>query len=156
MFGADDEIRTHEFSLGKHPVDTFVNARKATKGLTASGGKWLRESLYRFLKSVTVPVNNVTKEHIIGLLAEYEDKPWRRHGLYRALSTYFKWASAECGFDNPMVTISAPQTPDVILHTMSPENTERMIEASRDSRTKAIIALLADFGVRCTEMANIG
>ena len=59
---------------------------------------------------MTVPANNVTKEHIIGLLAEYEDKPWRRHGLYRALSTYFKWASAECGFDNPMVTISAPQT----------------------------------------------
>ena len=39
---------------------------------------------------------------------------------------------------------------------MTPETTERLIEASRDSRTKAIIALLADFGVRRTEMANIG
>jgi len=104
---------------------------------------------------VTIPVNKVSKEHIIGLLAEYEDKPWRRHGLYRALNTFFKWASAEYGFENPMVSITAPKTPDVMLYTITPQNTERLIEAASDSRTKAIIALLADSGVRRTEMANI-
>ena len=156
LFGAGDEIRTHDFLLGKPSVDTFINFRKATKGLTVSGEKWLREALYRFLKSVTIPVNTVTKEHIIGLLAEYEDKPWRRHGLYRALNSFFKWASAEFGFDNPMLSIPAPKTPDVILHTMTPENTEQLIKASSDSRTKAIVALLADSGVRRTEMSNIG
>ena len=153
--GAGEEIRTLDFLLGKRPIDTFISFRKATKGLTASGEKWLREGLYRFLEFVTVPVNTVSKEHIIGLLAEYEDKPWRRHGLYRALKTFFKWASVEYDFANPMVSIPAPKTPDVILHTMTPNDTEKLIEAATDSRTKAIIALLADSGVRRTEMANI-
>lgn len=141
--------------LGKPAVDTFIRFRKATKGLTASGESWLREGLYRFLKSVTTSVNRVSKEDIVGLLSEYEDKPWRRHGLYRALKTFFKWASAEYGFENPMISIPSPKTPDVILHTMTPQDTERLIETANDTKTKAIIALLADSGVRRTEMANI-
>ncbi|MDP7509288.1 MAG: hypothetical protein QGF39_00335, partial [Dehalococcoidia bacterium] len=92
--------------------------RKATKGLTPQGEKWLREALYRFLKSVPIPVDQVTQAHVIMMLAEYTDKPWRRHGIYRALKTFFKWASAEYHFENPTVNIAAPRTPDVVLHTI--------------------------------------
>ena len=133
----------------------FVNTRKATKGLTPSGEKWLIEALHTFSKAIPNPVNEVTKEHVINFMANYQDKPWRRHGLYRALKTFFRWASTEHGFDNPMASIAGPKTPDVILHTITPDDVGRLIAATENSRNKAIIALLADSGVRRSELACI-
>ena len=133
----------------------FVNTRKATKGLTPSGEKWLIEALHTFSKAIPNPVNEVTKEHVVNFMANYQDKPWRRHGLYRALKTFLRWASTEHGFDNPMASIAAPKTPDVILHTITPDDVGRLIAATKNSRNKAIIALLADSGVRRSELACI-
>ena len=133
----------------------FVNTRKATKGLTPSGEKWLTEALGTFAKSVTMTINEVTKEHLISFMAKYENKPWRRHGLYRALKTFFKWASAEHHFDNPMDGISAPKTPDIVLHTVTPEDIRKLIEFTDSIRNKSMIALLADSGVRRSELAGI-
>ena len=73
----------------------FVNTRKATKGLTPSGEKWLIEALHTFSKAIPNPVNEVTKEHVINFMAKYQDKPWSKHDLYRALKTLFRWASTE-------------------------------------------------------------
>jgi len=75
----------------------FVNTRKATKGLTPSGEKWLIEALHTFSTAIPNPINEVTKEHLINFMANYQGKPWRRHGLYRALKTFFKWISTEYG-----------------------------------------------------------
>ena len=133
----------------------FVNTRKATKGLTPSGEKWLIEALLTFSKAIPNPVDEVTKEHVINFMANYQDKPWRRHGLYRALKTFFRWASSEYGFDNPMASIAAPKTPDVILHTITPDDVGRLIAATENFRNKAIIAFLADSGVRRSELACI-
>ncbi|MDA0734144.1 MAG: hypothetical protein O2860_06140, partial [Chloroflexi bacterium] len=144
MRGAGDGIRTHDFLLGKPTVDTFVNTRKATKGLTKQGEKWLRYTLGKFVECVTLPVNQITKEHIIMSLSVYEDKPWRRHSLYRALKTFFKWASEEYHFDNPTAKIQAPKTPDVVLYAITPEKVAQLIEAVANTRDKSIIALLAD------------
>ena len=47
----------------------FVNTRKATKGLTPSGEKWLIEALHTFSKAIPNPVNGVTKEHVINFMA---------------------------------------------------------------------------------------
>jgi len=157
VLGAGEEIRTLNFLLGKPTVDRFISFLKARKWLTVSVIIWLHEALYRFLKSVTmtVPVNTVSKKHIITLLGEYKDKRWRRHGLYRALETFFKWESAEYRFDNPMFRIAAPKTPHVILHTIIPQDAERLIQSATDGRNKAINALLPDSGLRRTELANI-
>ena len=133
----------------------FVNTRKATKGLTPSGEKWLIEALHTFSKAIPNPVNEVTKEHLINFMGDYQDKPWRRHGLYRALKTFFKWVSTEYGFDNPMASIAPPKTPDPVLHTITPDDVDRLIAATDSCRNKAIIALLADSGVRRSELAAI-
>ena len=136
-------------------VETFVNTRKATKGLTAQGEKWLREALGKSFDHITTPADKVTKEHIISLLARYEGKPWRKHGLYRALKTFFRWASKEYDFQNPMMDIEAPKTPDPVLYTMTPDNVGRLITAANSSRDKALIALLADSGARRSEIASL-
>jgi integrase len=104
---------------------------------------------------VPFPVNEVTKEHLIRFLSRYEGKPWRRHGLYRALKTFFKWACLEYHFENPMAGIAAPKTPDLVLHTITPGDVGRLIEAAGNLRNKTMIALLADSGVRRSELAGI-
>jgi len=155
ILGAGGGIRTPDLLLGKPAVDTFVNIRKATKGLTKQGEKWLRYTLGKFVECVPLPVNQVTNGHIITSLAQYEDKPWRRHSLYRALNTFFRWASEEYHFDNPMARIQAPKTPDVVLYAITPDKTAQLIEDAGNTRDKAIIALLADSGARRSEIAGI-
>jgi integrase/recombinase XerC len=136
-------------------METFITFKKATKGLTASGEKWLRVSLGPFLTWLPVPVEATTKSHIIAFLGQYQDRPWRRHSFYRAFKTFYKWAAEEYHFITPMIGIPAPKTPDVVLHTTTPADVERLIEAVDNARGKALIALLADSGARRTELADI-
>jgi len=138
-----------------NPLHTFIACKKATKGLTASGEKWLRVTLGPFLTWLPVPLQATTKAHVVAFLAPYQDRPWRRHGFYRALKTFFKWACDEYGFPNPMTGIPAPKTPDVVLHTTTPTDVERLIAAVDNARDKALIALLADSGARRSEIASI-
>ena len=74
-------------------LDSFVNDKKATKGLTTSGEYWLRENLSRFLTWLTLSIEDVRREQIVEFLAMYDGKPWRKHSLYRALRTFWKWVS---------------------------------------------------------------
>ena len=54
-----------------------------------------------------------------------------------------------------MASIAAPKTPDPVLHTITPDDVDRLIAATDSCRNKAIIALLADSGVRRSELAAI-
>ncbi len=58
--------------LGSKPqAQLFVNTRKATKGLTPSGEKWLIEALLTFSKVIQNPVDEVIKEHVINFYSSY-------------------------------------------------------------------------------------
>jgi site-specific recombinase XerD len=136
-------------------LEHFIGDKKATKGLTVSGEKWLRVTLGPFLKWLPVPLDSVNRAHIVSFLGQYQGKPWRKHSFYRAFKTFFKWASEEYHIENPTTGIPAPKTPDVLLHTTTPTDVERLIEAVDNPRDKALIALLADSGARRSETANI-
>ena len=151
-----------EFLVGKMTLlDSFVNDKKATKGLTTSGEYWLRENLSRFLTWLTLPIEDVRREQIVEFLAMYDGKPWRKHSLYRALRTFWKWVSIHHAVPNPYIdrfgnsVIEPPKTPKDILYTVTPESVRLLIAAASGLRDKAIISLLADSGVRRSELANI-
>ena len=74
-------------------LDSFVNDKKATKGLTTSSEYWLRENLSRFLAWLTLPIEDVRREQIVEFLVRYDGKPWCKHSLYKALRTFWKWVS---------------------------------------------------------------
>jgi len=145
-----------DFVSNQLQLETFIAFKKATKGLTVSGEKWLRVTLGPFLKWLPLSLSEATKQHIIQFLAKYEDKPWRRHSFYRAFKTFWKWLAEEYQLDNLMIGIPAPKTPDVVLHTTTPADVDQLIQEANTSRDKAIIALLADSGARRSELASIG
>jgi integrase/recombinase XerD len=78
-----------------------------------------------------------------------------RHAEYRALRAFYNWLAAEYEVDNPMRNISAPILSKVILPSLTREQVEALIQAVESARDKAIIALLAESGLRLSELANI-
>jgi site-specific recombinase XerD len=143
-------------------LDTFVAEKKATKGLTVNGEEWLKETLLRYIRWLPVSIDEVTKDNIIPFLAIYNGKPWRKHSFYRALRTFWKWVSITYELPNPFLdrfgnqVILAPKTPIKVLYTVTPDIVNTLIKAASCDRDKAIISLLADSGVRRSELTSIG
>ena len=141
-------------------LDDFVVNRKATRGLSARGEEWLRETLSKFLRWLPISLTDVTTATIIDFLGLYVDKPWRKHSFYRALRTFWKWLSVRLSMPNPFLdkfgnpVIEPPKVPSRILYTLNPEKVAVLIEAAELIRDKAIIALLADTGGRLSEIAG--
>jgi len=149
-------------SLPDLPLETFISERKATKGLTVSGEVWLRDTLGRFLACLPVTIDQATRSDLTDFLALYDGKPWRKHGMYRALRTFWRWASRTFDIPNPMqdrwgnATIDPPKLPDKVLYTQTPETVATLISAAESIRDKAIIALLADSGASwCARMPTL-
>ena len=146
---------------GKQLLEAFIKDRKSTKGLTASGEEWLRETLTRFVDWVTIPLTNVTRDQIIQFLAIYDAKPWRKHSFYRSLRTFYRWISTTQGLPNPFIdrfgnrVIDPPNTPTNVLYTIDPDSVRRLMVACQDPRDTAMVALLADSGARRGEITSI-
>ena len=94
---------TTEFVPESLLLEQFIGYKKATKGLTASSEKWLRVTLGPFLAWLPDSLESGTKHQIIQFLGQYEGKPWRKHGFYRALRTFFKWVSTTYQVPNPFI-----------------------------------------------------
>ena len=98
---------------------------------------------------------------IIRFLSQYDDKPWRKHSFYRALRTFWKWASLAYDISYPLLdrhgnsAIDAPKTPSKVLYTITPELVSFLIEAAPTVRDRAIVSLLADSGCRRAELVSI-
>ena len=88
------------------------------------------------------------------------DRPWRKHSFYRALRTFWRWVSVTESIPNPFLDrfgnllIDAPKVPSRLLYTLTPEKVAILIESAHLARDQAIIALLADSGVRLAEIAG--
>ena len=101
------------------------------------------------------------RDHLVTYLAQWESKPWQKHSMFRALRTFWKWASIRYDIPNPMLdrwgnhVIDAPKTPNKVLYTQTPDTVVRLVEAASCTRDRALISLLADSGARLGEIASI-
>ena len=150
-----------ESSPGVNPLEEFIASRQGSRGLTPKGEIWLRETLGKFLKWLPVPLADADTATIITFLSQYDDKPWRKHSFYRALRTFWKWASLTYDISNPFLDrhgnhcIDAPKTPSKVLYTITPQLVSLLIEAAPTVRDRAIVSLLADSGCRRAELVSI-
>ncbi|MCJ7520804.1 MAG: tyrosine-type recombinase/integrase [Dehalococcoidia bacterium] len=83
------------------------------------------------------------------------------NGYLRALRAFWSWAAAE-GFinENPFALLKIPKAPKKIIPTLSAEQLARLIEAidlsnPQGYRDYAAILLLADTGLRLSELTNL-
>ena len=167
MCGGTDWVRTSDLALMKPVamevftpnqaiIDEFVAYKKSTKGLTPRGEEWLRDMTGRFLKQLGISVLDVGPQQIVAFLAPYSDRPFQRHGLYRALKSLFRWLKKMRRIpENPMEYIEAPKVPDKVLDIVTPEQVAVLIESASSARDKAVIGIFADTGARRSEVCNI-
>jgi len=162
-----DWVRTSDLALMKRAgtpaittnqglIEEFVSYRKATKGLTPRGEEWLRDMTGRFTQQIDININAVAPQEIVAFLAPYSDRPFQRHGLYRALKSLYRWLKKMRRIvENPMEYIEAPKLPDKVLNVVTPEQVAVLIENAASSRDKAVIGIFADTGARRSEVCNI-
>ena len=137
-------------------IDEFVAYKKATKGLTPRGEEWLRDMTGRFLKQLGINLFDVGPQQIVEFLGPYSDRPFQRHGLYRALKSLYRWLKKMRRIpENPMEYIEAPKVPDRVLNIVTPEQVKVLIENAVNTRDKAVIGIFADTGARRSEVCNI-
>ena len=142
-------------------LDDFIANRQGTRGLTPTGERWLRDTLGKFIMWLSVPLAPVNTGTVISFLSQYDNKPWRKHSMYRALRTYWKWVPTTHDMDNPFLdihgnmAIPAPRLPSRLLPTTSPETVATLIENCTTVRNQAIVGLLADSGCWMTELVSI-
>ena len=165
--GGTDWVRTSDLALMKPAgipttttnqavIDEFVGYKKATKGLTPRGEQWLRDMTGRFIQGIGTSVTDVGPQQIVAFLAPYSDRPFQRHGLYRALKSLYRWLKKMRRIpENPMEYIEAPKVPDKILNMVTPEQASILIENAACTRDKAVIGIFADTGARRSEVCNI-
>ena len=150
-----------QFSAVDKQLESFIADRKGTRGLTPQGERWVRQTLGRFLTWLPVSLVETRRDHLVTYLAQWESKPWQKHSMFRALRTFWKWASIRYDIPNPMLdrwgnhVIDAPKTPNKVLHTQTPETVSQLVDAASCIRDKALISLLADSGARLGEIASI-
>jgi len=149
-------VGTPAITTNQAIIDEFVGYKKATKGLTPRGEEWLRDMTGRFLKQLDMSVTDVGPQQIVEFLAPYSDRPFQRHGLYRALKSLYRWLKKMRRIpENPMEYIEAPKVPDKVLNIVTQEQASVLIENAVCTRDKAVIGIFADTGARRSEVCNI-
>ena len=145
----------------KQFLESFTDERKATKGPTNRGEEWLRDTISTFILWLLAPLQSIPKHHIMGFLAQYETKPWRKRSMYLGLRTFCSWLSTNHDLANPSYdrhgnsVIEPPKTPDKVLYTMSPKPVSFLLDFAITLRDKAIISLFAYSGGRLSEISGL-
>ncbi len=138
-------------------VELFLESRR--DGLSSR----TIDGFYRCYLEKAVPVLglNPTPAKITHFINSLECSAGGRHAYFRALRVFYNWLySPKSGYDyrkedNPITWVDAPKTPKLILPSLTAEQLELLIITVENLRDKAIISLLAESGLRLSELANI-
>jgi site-specific recombinase XerD len=84
-----------------------------------------------------------------------------KHAYYRTLRAFYNWLySTRSGYnlktqDNPILAVEPPKVEKRILPSVTEQQVNALIDALDNPRDKCIVSLLADSGMRLSELASI-
>ena len=163
----DFEVKHKENSLAIANPDLKVKAiqnffiAKKVEGLADSSLSYYSLQLRRFFEVVTKDLMDITTNDIRYYLAKRQiDCPKLSkvtlNNERRVLNTFFGWCQAEeYVVKNPMSAIGMIKQPKRIKAAFSEIEMEKLRDACRNLRDKAMIEVLYSTGVRCQELVNI-
>lgn len=163
----DFEVKHKENSLAISNPDLKFKAirnffiAKKVEGLADSSLSYYSLQLRRFFEVVTKDLMEITTNDIRYYLAKRQiDCPKLSkvslNNERRILNTFFSWCQAEeYVVKNPMSAIGMIKQPKRIKTAFSEIEMEKLRDACRNPRDKAMIEVLYSTGVRCQELINI-
>lgn len=163
----DFEIRHKENSLVVANPDLKILAiqnffiAKKVEGLADSSLNYYSLQLRRFFEVISKDLKEITTNDIRYYLAKRQiDCPKLSkvtlNNERRVLNTFFGWCQSEdYVVKNPMSAIGMIKQPKRIKAAFSEIEMEKLRDACRNLRDKAMIEVLYSTGVRCQELVNI-
>ena len=137
-------------------IESFLKSRR--QGIS---GRTL-ETYRGYLNRARVVVGlSIAGQDIANFLQSIQCSNGGKHAYYRTLRAFYNWLYAPrsgYGLDlqhNPILQVESPKVEKRILPSLTPEQVESLIALADSVRDKAIISLLADSGLRLSELANI-
>ena len=134
-------------------INEFLQSRRA-RNLSAATVQWYEQRLQPF--ATFNPELPEEPGPIETFLAMRHGEPETIHADFRALRALFRFRTERYGVPNPMATIKPPRCPKKVMATLEPEQQLRLLAAAgSDVRTKAIVTLLIDTGIRTSEALGL-
>jgi site-specific recombinase XerD len=133
----------------------FVESRMAV-GVSPKTIRFYRERLSKFVAQVDC--SRATRQQVERYLNSIPPNRYglgNRHASYRAIKAFCHWLNAEHDIPDPTKNMTAPMMGKPILPSLSRDEVELLIEKSKSTRDKAIIALFTESGLRLSELAGI-
>ena len=136
-------------------VNSFISDRKV-RGLSPNTIKFYEGYLSRFVNTISTPLLEQEKQGIIDFITSRTCNAGGKHAYVRVLRAFYKWCLSEELLDkSPMTNLKAPKVPKPLRQSLSLNNLTKLVNKSSNPRDKLIVSLLADTGLRLSELANI-
>jgi len=143
-----DTARINYFAL-------FLKSRQAM-GVSPRTYQFYMERLSKRVSNIDcTDVTRQQIEDILLLIPANKNGLSTRHATYRALKTFYRWLHFQYGIQNPMDGLPAPILGKPILPTLTRPQIKELLTKCPNLRTKAIIALFVESGLRLSEASNI-
>jgi integrase/recombinase XerD len=137
-------------------ISKFLKSRR--QGLSKETIKFYNGYLTRALSLIGF---NIKADTVAYFLSKLQCGNGGKHAYFRALRAFYSWLySKKSGYnlnlqDNPMLLIEAPRVEKRLMSSVTEQQVDCLINSADTLRDKCIISLLADSGMRLTELANI-
>jgi site-specific recombinase XerD len=138
-----------------------ANKTPRTVKIYGDSARWL----IAFLESQEMPTaaERVGREHIEAFTADQltRFKPATASQRYRALAQFFKWMAEEGEIpNNPFDRMKPPKVPETAVPVITDDDLRKLLHACdgpgfEHRRDTALVRLLVDCGVRCSELINL-
>ena len=135
-------------------VADFVNNRRV-RGLTPRTLEFYAGYLTGFVDLVGQPLLNLTNDALAECLANLPCGPGGKHAYLRVLRAFYSWAE-ERGLvaANPCKRVRI-KVPKPLRPAVKASDIPRLLKACDSTRDKLVVAMLADTGLRLSELASI-
>ena len=137
-------------------VSKFIKSRR--QGLSPHTISYYKKYLTRANAAIGT---HITAQHISDFIESLECTNGGKHAYYRALRTFYNWLYSKKSVydlnpqDNPILLVESPKVGRRELPSLTAEQTKTLIEAAHCLRDKCIVSLLADSGIRLSELCSI-
>ena len=136
-------------------INRFILDREL-RGLSHNSIKFYKGYLARFVKTLSASLLIQSKRDIIIFITSRKCNAGGKHAYFRVLRAFYKWCLSEDLLDrSPMTSLRAPKVPKPIRPSLSQDSLIKLLNNCLNLRDKLIVSLLADTGLRLSELANI-
>ena len=148
-------LKVHSPSGNVRLAKSFISERKS-RSLSPNTIRFYGGYLARFVTTLSKPLQEQTKQDILDFITSRDCNAGGKHAYFRVLRAFYKWCLSEDFIGkNPMANLMAPKVPKPLRPALSLRNLFQLLNASSNPREQLIVSLLADTGLRLSELAGI-